>query len=359
MPIPFSIPCAMALAAAAPADEGTRIELLALDVEGLDVEAFEDALATRLPGRARVPAGDPRARAGTAWGYVLVRPVDTGWSLALILADGRGYYRAVQAHEGGAPARLVANTLANLIASVEEDALPPDEEHVVVPDAVTETEPDPVPPKVKPDVEPDPDPDPPPQPRPELGISVGGLALWALASPAPSGFAGAGADLQLHARFPRGLVVGGGLGALGRRRSTYGLTRTRVAVHAGYGLSRTRFELLALGGVRVEPWFLRTASGPEPVRAGAQERDASAVLGGFAQLSAGVVLRPGPLRLRLGPTVRLAGSSALGNGGGVARVLRQADSGPRALFRIGGLEVETGLDLTVWWTLGPRSSAGR
>lgn len=352
LPLPFSALLATTVVAA-PAEEGPRIELLALDLEGVDADAFDTALRTRLPGRTRIPAGDPGARAGVEqWGYVLVRPVDTGWTLALILADGRGYYREVRSGGGGEPARLVANTLANLIASVEEDALPPDEEHVEVPDAAPEPEPPPEPepePRREPP-RPPPHHDPiPPPPRPELGVALGGLAQWAVAPPSPRGFAGAGGDAQLHVRFPRGLVVGGGVGALAMRRSTYALTRTRISAHAGYGLSRDRFELLALGGVRVEPWFVRNASGLQPVRAGENERGASVVVGGFAQLSPGVVVHPGSMRLRLGPTVRVSGSTALGNGGGVARVLRQDD--PRALFRIGGLELETGLDVTLWWTL--------
>lgn len=346
----------MVLAAVAPVDaaQAFRIELLALDVEGIDEAAFERALVTRLPGRARIPAGNPEARAGAQWGYVLVRPVDDGWTLALILADGRGYYREVDAHDGGEPARLVANTLANLIASVEEDAIVADAEDVVVPDAV-EPEPEPEPPsEPDPTTEPDPappdepDPDPQPPQRAELGLRLGGLALWSAGPPRPVGFASAGPELDVSARFPRGLIVGGGVGTVLARAADYRLTRLRVAAHVGHGLRRGHFELLSLVGIRVEPWFVHADGSAASLRAGQRDASASTVAGGFLQLSPGVLVTAGALRLRIGPTLRVSGASALGNGGGVARVLRETPSGPEALFRLGGLELETGVDLTVW-----------
>lgn len=64
--------------------------------------------------------------------------------------------------------------------------------------------------------------------------------------------------------------------------------------------------------------------------------------------SPGVLLPPGSLRLRIGPTLRLGGATALRNGGGLARVLTATPGGAQALFRIGGLELETGVDVTLW-----------
>lgn len=339
------------LAAFAPDGDIQRIELLALDIEGVDTEAFEAALETRLPDRPRIPAGNPDARAGAHWGYVLVRPVDTGWSLALILDDGRGYYRDVQAHDGGEPARLVASTLANLIASVEEDAIAADAEDVVVPDeAPVDPEPEPEPdPESEPEPEPEPEPAPEPEPTADFGLRLAPLAIWALGPPVPAGFSGAGGEVELHVRFPNALVVGGGLGGVGHRSNTYGLGRLRISAHVGHGLRRGRFELLSLVGVRAEPWFVRADGGDASLRAGNDPRAVSVVAGGFLQLSPGVRMNAGSAALRIGPTVRLAGSSALGNGGGVARVLRSTDAGPQALFRLGGLELETALDVTVWF----------
>ena len=168
--MPIAAPLLLAaLVASAPATDGETapIELLALDIEGVDADALADALDTRLPGRRRVPAGDPRDRDGVdSWGYVLLRPDAQGWSLALILADGRGYYRTIPRREGGTDARLVATTLANLIASVEEDTVPADAVDVTPPDVETAPEsaplpepaPEPAPPH-EPDTEPTPEPD--------------------------------------------------------------------------------------------------------------------------------------------------------------------------------------------------------
>jgi hypothetical protein len=343
----------------APEADPQRIELLALDVEGVDPAAFGRALKTRLPERPTIPAGNPDARNGSHWGYVLVRPVEGGWSLALILDDGRGYYREVAGHDGGEPARLVTNTLANLIASVEEDAIVADAEDVVVPDEVVddeherELEPEPEPePLPEPEPEPEPAPELPVEPSPAYGVRIGALAAWALGPPAPAGFAAAGAELDVHVRFPNALVVGGGLGGLGSRSSAYGLGRLRISAHVGHSLRRDRFELLSLVGVRAEPWFVSADSGSASLRAGNDPRSLSIVAGGFIQASPGLRVDAGSTQWRIGPTLRLSGASALGNGGGVARVLRTTEDGPDALFRLGGLELETGLDVTVWFNAG-------
>ncbi len=353
----FSASLAVAALTAPSSPDGDRIELLALDIEGVEAAAFERALQTRLPDRPRIPAGNPDARAGIErWGYVLVRPLDDGWSLALILADGRGYYRHVAAHEGGDPGRLIASTLSNLIASVEEDALVADAQNVVVPDErPTEPEPEPEPTPELP-VEPDKDPEPPPTelPHTELGVTLRGMALWSLAPPDPTGFAGGGAELSVSGRRPGGLVLGGSFGGLGRAVAGYGLGRLRLAAFAGYGLRRGRFELVSVAGASAEPWFVRGPDGSESLRSAQDDRSLSAVWGGFVQLSPGVLLDGGEARLRIGPTLRLSGAVTTQGGGGIARVLQQTENGPEALFRLGGLELTTGLDVTLWWTLGDR-----
>lgn len=343
----------------APASTDTRIELLALDVEGVEAEAFERALQTRLPDRPRIPAGNPGARAGIEnWGYVLVRPVDDGWSLALILADGRGYYRDVASHDGGEPARLIASTLSNLIASVEEDALVADAQNVVVPDErPVEAEPAPPQTPASPDVS------APvkarvvpavPPPPPELGITLRGLALWPVGPPEPTGFSGGGAELSVSVLRPGGLVFGGTFGGLGRAVRGYGLGRLRLAAFAGYGLRRDRFELASTAGVSAQPWFVRGPDGSQSLRTSQDDRAVSVLWGGFVQLSPGVLIDGNGVRVRLGPTARLSGSATTQGGGGIARVLRETEDGPEALFRLGGLEFTTGLDVTLWWTLGAR-----
>ena len=365
MLVPFSSASVAVAALSAPATpQGDRIELLALDVEGVEADAFERALQTRLPERPRIPAGNPDARAGIEhWGYVLVRPVEGGWSLALILADGRGYYRHVAALEGGDSARLIASTLSNLIASVEEDAIAADAHDVVVPDNIVEPAAEPAPAQEQP-AEPElvrepPPTKPRPQPLAELGLTLGGVALWPLGPPDPTGFAGAGAELSMSGRLPGGLILGGSFGGLGQAVAGYGLVRLRVAALAGYGLRRGRFELLSLAGASAQPWFVRGPAGSESLRSAEDDRSLSALWGGFVQLSPGVLLeggqlKAGQLRVRIGPTLRLSGAATTQGGGGIARVLRQTETGPQLLFRLGGLELTTGLDLTLWWTLGTR-----
>ncbi|MGH1342192.1 MAG: hypothetical protein ACRBN8_11600 [Nannocystales bacterium] len=362
MLVPVFSASLVALAHLAPADPADpRIELLALDIEGVPADSFDRALQTRLPDRSRIPAGNPDARAGVEhWGYVLVRPVEGGWSLALILADGRGYYRHVASHDGGDAARLIASTLSNLIASVEEDALVADAQNVAVPDEQPAT------PKPQPEPEPEPPPNPssqptqpaepsspeaPPAPRDELGLTLRGVVQWPLGPPAPGGLAGGGAELSVSGRRHGGLVLGGSAGGLGRASAGYRLIRLRLAVFAGYGLRRGRFELVTAAGASAQPWFVRGPDGSEALRSGQQEgRSVSALWGGFVQTSPGLHLDAGATRLRLGPTIRLSGAATAQGGGGVARVLRQTEAGAEALFRLGGLELTTGLGVTVWWT---------
>lgn len=355
----FSCACVLLGSANAPADPSSaRIELLALDVEGVEVEALERALQTRLPDRARIPAGNPDARGGVRdWGYVLVRPVEKGWTLALILADGRAYYRNIPAPDGGDPARLIASTLSNLIASVEEDALVADAQNVPVPDEVPDPDPDP---ELEPELEPEPTPAPlveappteTPAPPTEFGVTLGGLALWQLGPPRPGGFAGAGAEVSVTARRSGGLLLGGAFGGWGRSAAGYSLARLRLAAFAGYGLRRGRFELLSVAGASAQPWLVRGRNGSESLRSGQDDRSVSAVFGGFVQTSPGVLLRAGEARVRIGPMLRLSGAATTQGGGGIARVLQQTEDGPQALFRIGGLELTTGLEVTLWWTFG-------
>ena len=177
---------------------------------------------------------------------------------------------------------------------------------------------------------------------------MAGLAQVGLGAPDPTGFAGAGAEAAVLVRLPTGLVLGGALAGLGHRAFDYRVARLRVAAHVGYAVRRGRFEMMSLAAIHADPWFVRRDGGSAALRAGTDPRRASLVGGGYLQVSPGVLLNAKNTRLRLGPSVRLGGASALGNGGGVARVLRETERGPEALFRLGGLELTAGLDLTVW-----------
>ncbi|MBV1858707.1 MAG: hypothetical protein KUG77_09875 [Nannocystaceae bacterium] len=160
----------------------------------------------------------------------------------------------------------------------------------------------------------------------------------------------------MSSRRPNGLVFGGSLGGLGRTAAGYGLARLRFAAFAGYGLRRGRFELVGVAGASAQPWFVRGPDGSQSLRSAQDERLVSALWGGFTEVSPGILLERGSVRLRVGPSLRLSGAATTQGGGGIARVLRQTDAGPQALFRLGGFELTTGLGVTLWWALGgPRT----
>lgn len=340
----------------------SRIELVVLDIEGVDAEAFAAAVSTRLPDRRQASPGEPAARDGVAmWGYVQVRPRSGGWTLALILSDGRGYYREVARREGGDDPRLIANTLSNLVASVEEDALPADEEDVTIPDEAetspppaTTPRPEPTPAAPKPEAPP---PDPV-VPAFEVGPYIGGLALLAIGPPSPTGLAGGGGELGVDLRLRNGATLGGGVRGLGATSAGFGLARVRAGLHGGYSWRKGPFELIAVAGVSVEPWFVRSGGAAENLRTeGGEARSGATALGGFARIAPGYrrPLRDG-LALRIAPAIGIAGSSVLGAGGGVARV-RDQGSDNALLFRVGGLELSGGIELGLWWA--PRTRPAR
>ena len=58
----------------------------------------------------------------------------------------------------------------------------------------------------------------------------------------------------------------------------------------------------------------------------------------------------GPLRaLRIGPRLELGGSFLVDDGPRVAGISEQRDTSNAQLFRLGGLELSLGLELTLWF----------
>ncbi len=335
-------------------DDATAIELLVLDIEGVDLPGVERALALRLPLRDRVRVGDARARArDTLWGYVQVRPIERGWALALILADQRGYYREIEGGEGGDDARRVASTIANLIASVEEDDLPADEENVELPAFGAEKSPPPEPPPPEPRPEPPPE-RPPPTPSPpfDLGGYLGAAAVLNVGPPQPAGLAALGGSVGLQFRGARGLWLGLGYRGSTRAEGAYRIHRHRLAPRIGYSLRRGLFEGVVAVGPFFEPWRLRTDGASAPLLSDEGDRRGGAVLlGGLLRLAPGLRV---PIRhrwsVRVAPVVELAGGSVVGPTSGIARVRDRSTAPPRTLFRAGGLELAAGLQVGVWWT---------
>jgi hypothetical protein len=323
---------------AAPKPARRHIDALVIDASTTERDALADALRLRIGER---PISDSlharNPRAGELFAYVEVHPRGASSLLVrLVLSDARAYVRVIDS-SADLRARELATAVANLVAGIEEDDLPPDERDVALP-AVLE----PAPPR---------EPEPRPQvavpvPRYELGIAGGADVLLGLGPPPPAGFAAAGAHARVDARLRSGALLGLALRGLGHRRLGYGLTRLRIAIEGGYAWRRGAFELATTVGATVEPWLVTRDGGiPELAR----RRPVDVALGGLVRIAPAWRRETrGGRSIRLAPFIELAGSALPARDGGVARLRVQEQMRVRELFRVGGLELALGLELGVW-----------
>lgn len=341
---------------------GAPVEAVLLRPKQIDDAELLDGLQLRSPQRTiAVPPWptDPRQRFGL-FAVATVELGAQGLSITVVLSDGRAYYRTLPARAQGAP-RLAASTVANLLAAIEEDELPPDEEDVPLPTepgSELESEPEPEPePEPRPDEEPEPKPKPEPKPPLELGIVLAGAVGVALGPPDPSGFAGGGAIVGGDLRLPAAAIVSLAVRSHWHRAGGLTVGRTRISVGAGYAWRRGRFELRSVVAVDVEPWGVRRGGEREPVsQAAGASRRRWAQLGGHLRLVPAFVIPRGSAgAFRVGPRVELGGS-ALAQAAGVARLVVTDDAGARSVVgRVGGLELTAGLELGWSWSLPSRS----
>jgi hypothetical protein len=335
----------VALSGEPTAEQAPRIEALVLDVETVSRTDLDAALDLRLPDRPRLPAGNPKKRKQYAlYGYVQIRRSEGGVALALILSDGRSYNRELPGEPELLP-RIVASQLANLIAGIEADTLPPDEEDVPIPDAKEAAK------TIEPVAV-----VAPPRPRaaapqPDLGLRIGGGLLLGVPPPPPAGVAAGGGELALEFRSVHGVLAGIAVRGAARVESGFALARVRVAALGGYAFRRGDFELVAAAGLTVEPFFVQRNGGREPLaRDPGDEQRASFLLGGMARVAPGFRRALSPkVAFRFGPALEIGGSAIPNRDGGVARVRTIEGTNARDLFRAGGLEVFVGLDLGLWW----------
>lgn len=336
---PAAAPTSAAPPVQQPVAQRHRIDALVIASDVPDRAALEDALRLRVGDRPISDALHARnPREGELFAYVEVKPKDAqSLVVRLVLSDARAYVRTLES-PADLRAREIAATVANLVAGIEEDDLPPDERDVALPPVLELAPPEPPPQPIA----------PPPLPpaRFDLGIVAGADAGLALGPPPPQGFAAAGAHARLDVRARNGALVAVALRGLGNRRFGYGLTRIRLAIEGGYAWRRGAFELMTTAGLTLEPWLV-TRGGKLPDVA--ERKPVHVALGGLVRI-APAWRRVGPRgrAFRLAPFVELAGSAIPARNGGVARLRAQDTTGTRELFRVGGLELALGLELGVW-----------
>jgi len=157
----------------------------------------------------------------------------------------------------------------------------------------------------------------------------------------------AGGEARLSVRRQRGLLLALGLRVATRRRDELRLWRNRLQLSAGYAWRSGNFGVEASAGPTVEPWAVRSdgaSQAPVPLGSGR----ATPLWGAAAALTPSLSRQlSASLRLRLGLRVDLAASAM--SSGAVGRLLTQAPGEPaEAQLGLGGLELSTGLELTLW-----------
>lgn len=289
------------------------------------------------------------------------------YAVTIVVSDGRAFDRHVDAEFADTTerTRLLATTIANLIAGIEAGTLAPDRSDVPLPIArqCPERPVCPVAPPVSSAVASDPTPPvaapaahlAPPAPKlPQLGVALGVPVVLGLGSPADADrFAAWGGDIGLRARLTNGLTLA--VGARPNGRATVGdvrIIRGRIAAGAGYTLRRGALEASGLFLATVEPWLVRLQGSAGDFVDGPSET--RLILGGAAHLAAGLNVRSPsrPVSVRVGPYLQLGVSGSPGDGFAVPRIVLPGEDASR--LRLGGAELSLGLSIVTWIDLARR-----
>lgn len=347
----------------APNDAPVQLQAVILHgSDGLD-PALADAVALRVGATPvlRAPLPADQARPTPPFAYVDLRPIDGAtWEITLVVSDGRAYVRQVAVADRDPDAhRVVANHVANLVSAVEDGTAAPDREDATIPEPKVQTaEPAPVPPTPCPEPTPPPAAPPPAPQRIELGPSATVDNILGLGAPSDvDRFAGWGGSLGLAVRFPAGALLLADVRGSGRTGSGTRMTRVRAALGAGYAYRRRSLELGIAAMGTVEPWFV--TQGAERVEFSGNPGTAP-LLGGLLRLSPGLHVRTaaGP-RLRVGVRADLAFSGDAAGGRTVVISDTDGTGSPTRLFRAGGVELATGVELQLWFPVGRERSPRR
>jgi hypothetical protein len=323
-------------------------ELAFVAVEGLDAEALVTEIAMRMPElRVRTVDGTQPTE---PYLYIQARQ-EAGkvHRIAIIISDGRAFYEHLDVGDAGSPERVLASAIANLLFSIESGAVEPDQHGVETPLA----EPEP-----KPESEPEPEPtrvEPRPEPPRrdaalELGATLGLGQATGLGAPrfadAHLGWFGA---LELVLRTRNGLFVALEFRPGGTSSHAYRLTRLHTGFGLGYAWRGPHVELVIATTASVDAWLVSSEGRAEPVTHIDSGRVGRPPLLGFGlRLSPGyrVEFSRGGLRaMRIGPRIEAGGGFVTSSPPRVAGL--QSRTGDE-LFRLGGVELYTGIEVALW-----------
>jgi hypothetical protein len=120
-------------------------------------------------------------------------------------------------------------------------------------------------------------------------------------------------------------------------------------------LRRRALELEASAWVTGEPWSVRDGLASARLVAGATGPSAT-LLGGAVRLAPGLRWAPssGRVGFRFGAWAEAAVSGMPARGFEAARITVASPREARPPVRVGGVELALGLELSTWWSIGPR-----
>lgn len=331
--------------------ESEKFDLALVRSEGLDAGSLRSELALRLPEldlRPHEAAGEIGERDAPYLYLEAQKSGPTTYRIAIIISDGRGYYDDVETGDAVAAERVVGSTIANLVFSIEQGSVDPDRDDATIPPSEEPTTPEPKPEPTQ--TEPEPEPQPPDAPRLEIGVGLGGGLATAVGPPRfADGHLGFGGGVGLELRTRGGFWAYADFRTIGRSHLEHRLTRLRGGLGAGYAWRSENLEIAMALGLAVEPWLVSSDSGLAPVsRNGTSGRPP--LLSWALRLSPGYLIesqRPALKAMRIGPRIDL-GSGFVVSDGVVVAGLETRDG--QELFRIGGVEMYTGLELTMWFS---------
>ena len=334
------------------------LALVLVSVRGLQSNAVLSAL--RLRTHVAVVLDIPPGKEADV--YVGIRPspgAASKFSVEVIVSDGRAYDRQVEV-AGGQAERTVATTVAQLLAAIEDDTVTPDRADVPLPSSTTPETQLADPPRadavapVSPSAGRDAAQITPPARDPyQLGVWMGAATGWGLPRLAEVGpLAAGGGVLGMDVSFPQAVLLGTSFRFAARTSvDDLALLRFRVAMGAGYRLRVKWFELPVMVSAVLEPWWvLHHGDAIFPSRRPTRARW---VAGGAIRLSPRVriPLKSSARAMAVGLHLELEVTSAPAKPLGTTRILvANEEPVPRPVFRVGGVELWTGLDLTVWFS---------
>ena len=352
--------------ATAQPEAAPRITRARLHIDGTSRDTFTAALALRLPDVELVPHDRSVGPTSGLDLFVDVRAVTPDrFAVTIVAADGRAFDRTIEvdpAADSEDLTRLLASHVGNLVAGIEAGTVKADRTDVPMP----QPEPAVVPvcpacPEPPPAAPAQPAPEPAPPARLELGLHAQLGAILGLGAPTDTDrFTAWGGDLGLRLRSRKGVVALVEARVAGRETAyEQRLVRTRVGLGIGYAWRGEHVEIETLALATVEPWTLRSHG----TRASfTDDRRIRPLLGGALRFVPGFLAQPSPrVRVRVGPKLELAFSSAIGDGGRVIQLL--VDDGTRdvPIGRLAGLELDLGVELVLWFdpTRATRRSSPR